>query len=223
MSIPALPKLMLIADGFASGRANQTAGEVQRQVVALVEAGLSFVQLRDHAVSASLFEETAGHLVEWIRASSPDVMITVNSREETASALRTGIHIGQRAARQFAPSLRGKGAGRRGDPTDQLRPLGYSAHTLEDLQHAATAGFDYATFSPIFRTTTHPDSLPVGLEELSKACVVAPDLPVFALGGIAPERVQDCLDAGAYGVAVLSSLLDAPDPEAAVRSLSDLG
>ena len=91
-------------------------------------------------------------------------------------------------------------------------PLGFSAHSLEGIQHAATNDFDYATVSPIFRTTTHPESPPIGLEELSKACVAVADFPVFALGGIAPGRVQDCLDAGAYGVAVLSDLLDIADP-----------
>ena len=91
-------------------------------------------------------------------------------------------------------------------------PLGFSAHSLEGIQHAATNDFDYATVSPIFRTTTHPESPPIGLEELSKACAAVMDFPVFALGGIAPARVQGCLDAGAYGVAVLSDLLDIADP-----------
>ena len=45
-----------------------------------------------------------------------------------------------------------------------------------------------------------------------KVCASVPDLSLFALGGITPERTEGCLDAGAFGVAVLSDLLDAADP-----------
>jgi thiamine-phosphate pyrophosphorylase len=103
------------------------------------------------------------------------------------------------------------------------RPLGNSAHTLNDIQHAATAGFDYATFSPIFSTQTHPEAVPAGIEALTEVCTSVPNFPVFALGGITPERAQDCLDAGAFGVAVLSDLLDAADPVQRLAAYRDAG
>ena len=37
-------------------------------------------------------------------------------------------------------------------------------------------------------------------------------IPIFAIGGINPERTKECLDAGAYGVAVISDLLSAENP-----------
>jgi thiamine monophosphate synthase len=41
-------------------------------------------------------------------------------------------------------------------------------------------------------------------------------LPVYALGGVTPGRVEDCLRAGAVGVAVISGVLGAPSPAAAI-------
>ena len=234
---------MLIADGFALGRAIQTADDVQRQVVALVEAGLSFVQLRDHAASDELFSTSARELVEHIRSIYSEIVVSVNSKVDVADELCCGLHFGRRAAESVSATarlhsslplrhplergtvespLQGSTRAPRGGGVllqnaieasgGRGLPLGFSAHSLEGIQHAATNDFDYATVSPIFRTTTHPESPPIGLEELSKACVAVADFPVFALGGIAPGRVQDCLDAGAYGVAVLSDLLDIADP-----------
>ncbi|MCH7639293.1 MAG: thiamine phosphate synthase [Bacteroidetes bacterium] len=224
---------MLIADGFASGRANQMAGEVQRQVVALVEAGLSFVQLRDHAASASLFEETAGHLVECLRTMQEDVIITINSRARTAHELGCGLHIGKqrmKGATEFvSPSPSGGNALRCGvDHAGKIgvggrgEPVGYSAHSLEGF-HRASAGFDYATFSPIFSTRTHPEAVSAGIEALAEVCAAVPGFPVYALGGLTPERTEACLRAAAYGVAVLSDLLDAANPVERLASYHEAG
>ncbi|HCQ01143.1 MAG TPA: thiamine phosphate synthase, partial [Candidatus Latescibacteria bacterium] len=55
---------------------------------------------------------------------------------------------------------------------------------------------------------------PQGLETL-KEVTKAVTIPVFAIGGITPDRVQGCLEIGATGVAVISAILSAPDiPEA---------
>ncbi len=49
-------------------------------------------------------------------------------------------------------------------------------------------------------------------------------IPVIAIGGITPERVPEVLNAGAYGVAVLSGVLAVTDPqEAAARFAAAFG
>jgi len=71
---------------------------------------------------------------------------------------------------------------------------------------------DYVLFGHIFDTSSHPGESPRGLSALAEACQeAAPDMPVIAIGGITPQRVSGCLDAGAGGVAVLSGLMQAPN------------
>jgi thiamine-phosphate pyrophosphorylase len=46
-------------------------------------------------------------------------------------------------------------------------------------------------------------------------------VPVVAIGGLTEKTVGAAVAAGAAGVAVSSAVLKAPDPEAAVRALSE--
>ena len=63
----------------------------------------------------------------------------------------------------------------------------------------------------------------VGLAALQACCEAVLDTSVVALGGITPDRVCSCLDAGAQSVAVLSGILHADRPAAAAaRYTSEL-
>jgi len=50
-----------------------------------------------------------------------------------------------------------------------------------------------------------------GPDGLTEACEAVP-IPVIAIGGITHDRVRAALEAGAYGVAVLSAVATANDP-----------
>lgn len=86
------------------------------------------------------------------------------------------------------------------DRSPNLR--GRSCHTLQELRAAEVEGFDYAFFSPIFPTQTHPEATPVGMEKLQAACAQV-KIPIFALGGITTENESQCLEAGAAGIAAI--------------------
>jgi len=47
----------------------------------------------------------------------------------------------------------------------------------------------------------------------------AASLPVFAIGGVTPARAKRALNAGAYGVACIRSILGAENPAAAALEM----
>ncbi|MEP0548934.1 MAG: thiamine phosphate synthase [Rhodothermales bacterium] len=196
---------MLIADGF-------TDEAVQRCVIEAVRVGRLWLHLRDHEASDEAFAWSARALMEEVRAVRPKTAVSVNTHIGVAGALGLGLHVGARG-----PSV---AEARRGQPEALLS---YSAHTVDEARAAAQQGACAVLFSPIFPTTSKPNHVGVGLDALAACCRAVPNTPVYALGGITPDRVADCLDAGAYGVAALSGILHAPDPAAATaRYLAEL-
>ena len=89
--------------------------------------------------------------------------------------------------------------------------VGVSTHSLEGARLAETQGADFITFSPIYETPSKTSyGPPQGLDPLRQVTQSA-RLPVLALGGITLHRVPECLEHGAFGVAVISDIWDSTD------------
>ena len=207
----ALPRLMLIADGFAGGRRTDAPEVVQERAACLVEAGVELVQLRDHAVDVEVFAAAAERLAQALWRIRTSVRLIVNTHLNTSAHLGAGGHVGMRGPTVAAAR-------------EQLGAavlLGYSAHTGEDAARAARDGADYLLAAPIHPTASKPGHVGIGLDGLRRIVEAAPGVPVYGLGGITLERAAACRAAGAYGVAVLSALLDATDPEAIVHDFNN--
>ena len=85
--------------------------------------------------------------------------------------------------------------------------IGCSVHSLDAAKKREVEGADFLTYSPIYPTASKPGYGPaVGTARLAEV-VEGVKLPVFALGGITPARVPECLTAGAFGVAVMSGVM----------------
>jgi len=94
-----------------------------------------------------------------------------------------------------------------------------SVHSSEAAMRAGAAGAHFLVAGTIFDAGSK-DASGQGLEHL-RAIAHATALPVLAIGGVTPERVGACIDAGASGVAVVTNVLLAPDIPAAMRDLRE--
>lgn len=140
-------------------------------------------------------------LVRWYVEKGNQVL--VNTRIDVALAAQAaGVHLPSNSLR---PSTV-----RRMVPEGFL--IGVSCHSREDLIQAQNEGADYAYLSPVFAPLSKKEDGPIlGIDGFRQS-IEGLTIPVLALGGITPERIPDCLSAGAYGVAGISlvDLLQAP-------------
>lgn len=84
--------------------------------------------------------------------------------------------------------------------------IGTSVHSVEQAKEAMTLGASYMTAGHIFSTQCKPGLAPRGIDFLKNICQTV-QVPVFGIGGIHPDNMQQVLDAGAAGVCMMSEMM----------------
>lgn len=156
-------------------------------------AGIEWIQIREKDLSArDLFDLTR----QVLSLSNPHgSRILMNTRVDVALAAgAAGAHL---PAGSPAPRIWRSLA-----PAEFL--IGVSCHTLAEVRAAEEQGADYVVFGPVFAPRSKVSVLdPRGIEGLAQAAR-AVRIPVLALGGITAANAEDCVRAGAAGVAAIS-------------------
>jgi len=96
--------------------------------------------------------------------------------------------------------------------------VGASAATPDAARAAASAGADYLGAGPAFATPIK-DSKPVIGPQGVLAVQDAVELPVFAIGGVAPANVEQLVLAGIRRACMIRALSEAADPAAVARQV----
>jgi thiamine-phosphate diphosphorylase len=117
-----------------------------------------------------------------------------------------GIHLGGDSRAQLSEARR------------ELGPdvwISVPAHTDDDVDAARRDGATAVYVSPIF--TTPGKGPPRGLEAIRSARTRAGSMLIYALGGVDASNAEDCVRAGADGVAVIRAAHALRELDAAVR------
>lgn len=184
----------------------------ERDTLSIAEAaiagGATVIQLRDKTASTRLLIEEGLVLRELTRRNN--VLFIVNDRVDVALAVDAdGAHIGQDdLPAALARQLLGP-----------KRILGISAGNLQEAEKAVAAGADYLGVGPIFPTRAKSDAGAATSPVLLSEIVARYTMPLVAIGGITPERIEEVVQAGALGVAVIRAVVNAADIQAATRDL----
>lgn len=183
---------------------NQDLARYPLEMMAGKLQGVDFFQLREKSLPGKELYHLACKLKKALPAATK---LLINDRADIALAAEAdGVHLGQ-------SSFPVKVARRLLGPD---KVIGVSVHSVPEALVAAAAGADYLLFGHVFATDSKKGLPPRGLEAL-KEVVRHVGIPVLALGGITVDRVHACLAAGARGVAVMSAIMAAPDPQGAVQ------
>lgn len=185
-----LPELIAITTGEALPRD-------RARTIAAVGAGLPGLLLREPKLSDRELLAYASEL----REVSNELWLVVHDRAHLVnSPVLDGVHLGFRSlkpgqVREFVPAE---------------KVIGFSSHVHDGP--ASWSGADYVFFGPVKETPSKAGLVEVTGFDGLRSAVSKCELPVVALGGLAPCDVQACQAAGVAGVACLSDILMAEEP-----------
>ena len=177
-------------------------------VEAAVYGGASCVQLREKIGSTREFIEQALAIRDFLRIR--DIPLIINDRLDVALAVGAdGVHFGQNdMPLAMARSI-----------VKDAMIIGISANSLEDAVAAEKGGADYLGVGPIYATPTKTDTAPIlgldGLRKIRKNIKI----PLVTIGGLNRSNATQVIRNGADGIAVVSAIVGAEDPEKASRDL----
>ena len=183
-----------------------------------VDGGVRTVQLRDKRAS---LDDQMRQLEALATVIDGRARLLVNDRLDAAVAAAErgipvdGVHLGQgddsvlRAREALGP--------------DAL--IGLTANTgahRDAVARLPRGTVDYLGVGVIRPTSTKPDHPePLGVDGFARFAAASP-LPCVAIGGVVAEDIAPLRQAGAAGIAVVSILCTADDPEATARELHEL-
>lgn len=175
--------------------------------------GATLVQLRDKTGSTRTLVEEGKAIKNILERSN--VPLIINDRVDVALACAAdGVHIGRddldahTARRLLGPEA----------------IIGVSIKNERDVAELEPGTVNYACVGGVFSTTSkdNPDP-PVGIDGLRRLLRLvrerAPGMPVGAIAGIDEKNAAGVIRAGADGIAVISAVMAAKDPEAAAQRL----
>lgn len=186
--------------------------ELVRQAVA---GGATLIQYRDKHAEGRRFVDLARALKAALDGT--DVPLLINDRVDIALAAGAdGVHLGQE---DIHPN----------DARALLGPhtiIGLTLKTLEQADAMAHMPVDYSCIGGVFATASKNNPAPpIGLDGLHTIVARARSAsrgPVGAIAGIDATNAETVIAAGADGVAVISALFMAPDPQTEASRLRQM-
>lgn len=204
MRIPYNYALYLVTDSELCPRENLLA-----QVEGALKGGVTMVQLREKDLGSLAFYQTAVKMKAL--TDRYHVPLIINDRLDIALAVdAAGVHVGQSDL-----------------PASVVRRLmgpeklvGVSASTVAEAVIAYNDGADYLGVGAVFPTSTKKDAVNIkdSIAMLTAIHAAVP-IPMVGIGGIHEKNIDRLYGTDIDGVAVVSALMCAKDPEAAATRL----
>lgn len=176
---------------------------------AALQGGATLVQLREKNLSTKAFYQRAKSCKTFCQRYQ--VPLLINDRIDIALAVDAdGVHLGQSDMPvSIARQLLG---------ANKIIGLSVSNETQAEAVNALPV--DYIGLSPVFATSTKTQDLapPLGIHGLQSIAQQV-KVPIVCIGGISIENAATLYHHGAAGIAVISAISNAHDPQYATRQL----
>lgn len=194
------PILCLVTNQLRSDN-NRTLETIE----SVTSCGVNMIQVREKSMPI----DSLVAYVKKINFVKNDSLLIVNSNFQINQFVDIdGIHLSE-STEQLDSSI------------DSNLIVGQSVHSIESARIAYSNNVDYIVAGTIFESKSHPGG-PISGTKLIAQIKNELDVPVIGIGGINQFNVKDVMSAGADGIAVIGSVLEAQDPVNATKRLKTI-
>jgi len=172
------------------------------------KGGVTVVQLREKDMETKDFIEEAKRIKKILEPYN--IPLIINDRVDVALAIGAdGVHLGQTdMPYPMARKILGNEA-----------IIGLSVESIEQAEEANQFDVDYIAISPVFTTPTKEElTQELGISGVQKITGISKH-PSVGIGSIKPHNAESIIKAGADGIAVVSAICSAENPEEAASEL----
>ncbi len=164
-----------------------------------IRGGVDLVQIREKGLETSVLVDQVRDLVEL--AAERKVPVLINDDVEAARLLKVeGVHLG----REDMPAAQARRL------LGEKAWIGVSTHCLRELEEAQKAA-THVGLGACFATTTKQRARRLDREVLRSVLLEA-RIPVFAIGGIGVDNLDELVSLGVTRIAVSAAILSSTDP-----------
>ena len=164
-------------------------------------SGVTIVQLREKNLTTNQYYQLAKQVKEI--TDTYQVPLVIDDRLDICLAVdAAGLHIGDD---ELPVSIARQVLG-------PEKILGVTAKTVKRALEAEEGGANYLGTGAIFPTTTK-ENAPITLISTLKTICQRVAIPVVAIGGLTSENIEQLIDTGIAGVAVVRDLMQTEDIE----------
>lgn len=162
------------------------------QLEKCIDRGIKLIQLRNKILSESNINEykcLAKRVVNICQQRG--VKILLNSDIELAKFLEAdGVHLTSSDLFKYNCN----------ENDNNGLIIGASCHNCNEINYANKKNIDFITISPVLKTNSHIESIPLGWDKFEELSILA-DPPIFALGGLCKNDLILAKNKKAYGIA----------------------
>jgi 8-oxo-dGTP diphosphatase len=175
-----------LPDIYAITNAYEYSGNFLNKVEQKFNNGLRLIQVREKAIPKNNFIELTKEIIQL--AGNFDAKVMINSDINLAYKLNAhGVHLNSTLLHGLSEV-----------PKDLI--VSASCHSAHDIEKAMKMNVSFVVLSPVQKTQSHPNTTPIGWDNFSKIAQNY-SIPIYALGGMKNDDIENALNAGAIGIA----------------------
>ena len=198
-NLPIIKALKLPDKYMITGEFNDEK-ELLTRIQSGLNKGIKLIQFRANDLSEDVYFDCAEKMYKICKKNGAKLLLNQsieNYNKYQAHNFSDGIHLNSREIKLFSSEKKIKNL-----------YIATSIHNYEELLLAEQKNVDFLVLSPVNRTLSHPNSIPLGWGKF-KQLTDKSNVPVFALGGMTKNDLKTAKDYGGQGIAAIGEFWNA--------------